>query len=203
MIALLLAVAIPSINIIDDAGRARSTEQWRGTPTILVPMYTRCPLACPMIADNLKRASANININTYRVVFFSFDPRDTPADLREFREHHHIPLAWTLATANAADTRRLMDAIDFRFSEVMTHPSQVVVLTPKLERAKVLLGTTFDAATLNAALDVARGGRDWLGRYGGYALALLLLVCVLSVIYLATLLRHSSNRRSRTLNISS
>jgi cytochrome oxidase Cu insertion factor (SCO1/SenC/PrrC family) len=50
--------SLPAIEIVDDTGRIRSTEEWRGTPTILAPMYARCPLACPLIAEGLKRAAA-------------------------------------------------------------------------------------------------------------------------------------------------
>jgi protein SCO1 len=184
--------SIPRVNIVDDAGRARSTDEWRGVPTILVPMYTRCPLACPIIADSMYRATSHSKMSptSYRVVLFSFDPRDTPADLLAFRERHRIPLAWTLATASVRDIRRLMDAIDFTFTDAsgaMTHPNRVVVLTQDLKTAKFLFGTAFDGGAIDEALTVARGGTDWVGRFGGYALAMLLLVCTLSAVYLASL----------------
>ena len=197
-LAVLLLIAgvgqsIPSVSMVDDTGRARSTEEWRGVPTILVPMYTRCPLACPIIADNMNRAASDAKATptSYRVVLFSFDSRDTPADLRAFRERHRIPLAWTIATANAGDIRRLMDAIDFTFtseSGALTHPNRVVVLTRELKTAKVLSGTTFDGSMVDEALAIARGGTDWTGRFGDYALAMLLFVSTMSAIYLASLI---------------
>src|SRR3954454_6169476 len=92
---------LPIIDIIDDAGRVRSTSDWKGIPTIIAPMYARCPVACPLIASALKRGVAQSSAapSTYRVVLFSFDPHDTPADLRHFREREGIPLAWTVAAA--------------------------------------------------------------------------------------------------------
>ena len=177
MIALLLLAA--SIHIVDDSGRARSINDWRGTPTIVVPMYTRCPLACPAIAENLKRATKDMNVDSYRVVLFSFDPRDTAADLRAFRERHHLPLAWTLANASREDTRRFLDAIDYNVSDTFSHPSVIAVLSPDLRSA-----TTFNAASIDAALNLARGGSNWLGRFGGVALAVALLVCTLSAVLL-------------------
>jgi cytochrome oxidase Cu insertion factor (SCO1/SenC/PrrC family) len=180
MIALLLAAAIPAIRFVDDTSRVRTTEEWRGAATIVVPMYTRCPVACPMTAENLTRAALRQNMTNYRVVFFSFDPRDTAADLHAFRERHRIPLAWTMASAAPADTRRLMDAIGFHFSESMMHPNFLAVLAPDLARVQ-----TFSASSMGAALEAARGGSDWAGRFGGYALAALLLIATLSAIYLA------------------
>lgn len=184
---------IPQVRMVDDAGRVRSTDEWRGVPTILVPMYTRCPLACPIIADSMHRATlrSKASATSYRVVLFSFDPRDTPSDLRAFRERHRLPLAWTLATASAGDVRRLMDAIDFQFSDpagVFAHPNRAVVLTQDLKTAKFLFGTTFDGSAIDDALAVARGATDWTGRFGGYALAMLLLASTLSAIYLASLI---------------
>jgi cytochrome oxidase Cu insertion factor (SCO1/SenC/PrrC family) len=177
VIALLFAVA--TIHIVDDSGRTRSVDEWRGAPTIVVPMYTRCPLACPAIAENLKRATQDMDPNSFRVVFFSFDPRDTTADLRAFRERHRLPLAWTLANASAGETRALLDSLDYRVSDVMSHPNAVIVLTRDLQTSR-----TFNASSVSDALAFARGGSDLLGRFGGAALAVALLMCTLSAILL-------------------
>ncbi|HKB80735.1 MAG TPA: SCO family protein [Thermoanaerobaculia bacterium] len=190
MIAAILALAVlPQVTVIDDGGRVRSTDDWKGAPAVIVPMYTRCPLACPMVTEGLKAAAAQSNADpsTYRVVLFSFDPRDTPADLHAYRERHAVPLGWTLATAKPADVRRLLDALDVRVTDAggaFVHPNVAVVLTPDLQVAKKLYGTTFRASDLDGALEIARGGTDWIGRYGSFALAALLLICILSGIYL-------------------
>jgi len=173
VIALLFAVA--AIHIVDDGGRTLSIAEWRGTPTIVVPMYTRCPLACPAIAENLKRATADMDVNSYRVVFFSFDKRDTTADLRAFRDRHQLPLAWTLANASEPDTRLLLESLDYRVSSAMSHPNAVIVV--KGDAVK-----TFNA--VDDALAFARGGNDLLGLFGGAALAVALLVCTLSAVLL-------------------
>ena len=181
---------LPIIDIIDDAGRVRSTAEWKGIPTILAPMYARCPVACPLIASALKRGAAQSSAgpSTHRVVLFSFDPHDTPADLRHFRERESIPLAWTVAAAaHPGDARRMLDGIGYRFGETggyFTHPNEVIALTPDLKTAKALIGTNYDVDDLLAA---ARGGGDWIGRYGGWILALLLLALLLSAIHLVTL----------------
>jgi cytochrome oxidase Cu insertion factor (SCO1/SenC/PrrC family) len=181
---------LPVIDIIDDGGRVRSTAEWKGIPTILAPMYARCPVACPLIASALKRGVAQSSAapSTYRVVLFSFDPHDTPADLRHFREREGIPLAWTVATAaHPGDARRMLDGIGYRYGETggyFTHPNEVIALTPDLKTAKALIGTNHDVDDLLAA---ASGGGDWIGRYGGWILALLLLALLLSAIHLVTL----------------
>jgi cytochrome oxidase Cu insertion factor (SCO1/SenC/PrrC family) len=194
----LFAVSSPNIDVIDDQGRVRSTAEWNGTPTILAPMYARCPLACPMIAQGVKRGAAESSapISSYRVVIFSFDPRDTPADLRRFRERQRLPLHWSVVKAvHKGDERRLLDALDYHYGQAgnhWIHPNAIIALTADGVPAKTLNGTNYD---IDAALAAARGGRDWIDRYGGWMLALLLFVCLLSVVYLGSLL---STGRSET-----
>jgi len=199
-VAFALAVALPRIDIIDDSGRTRSIEQWKGSPAILVPMYTRCPTSCPMITEGLKKATAAAKADptSYRVVLFSFDPRDTPADLREFRARHQIPIAWSMATAKPADVRRLLEALDVRVSDFMMHPNVAIAITPDLRPAKSMFGTSFSGSEIDAALDIARGGHDWIGRYGGYALAALLLAAILSGMVLAVAVTSPSRSASET-----
>lgn len=181
--------AIANVQLLDDQGRTRSLDEFRGQPVVIAPLYTRCPLACPLIANALKRATSSAKAlpSDYRVIVFFFDPRDTPEDMRRFRANHQLPLNWTLATAkNLADIRKLTDSISFRFATIkggFTHPNVVVALTPDLRVAQYIFGTSYSAAELDAALKTARGGTDWVARYGGVMIALLLFVCTLSIAY--------------------
>ncbi len=187
------------VPLVDDSGRARSLDEWRGTPLILVPIFTRCPLACPLITRGLIRGLAESDAvpGTYRVILFSFDPRDTPATLKRFRERQRVPIGWTVATAAPADIRRLMESVSFRYSEsngMFAHPNMVVVATPELQTARYLFGTTYPGSAIDEALDVARGGSGLTERYGPVLLALLLFVCVSSGGYLVSLMMRMKTR---------
>jgi len=176
--------------VIDDAGRVRSTDEWRGTPMIVAPMYCRCPLACPLIAKGLKRGIAESKTSPadYRVVLFSMDPRDTPEDLRRFRERHQLPLSWTLVTTK--NPRPFLDALGYRYADangLFVHPNEVIALDRNLKPVRYLFGTQYSGREIDDALAVARGRRDWIGRFGGVMLAGLLLIALLSVVYLVTL----------------
>ena len=178
---MILAVLISFFN---DRGEVRTTDAWRGLPTIVAPIYTRCPVACPMIVSGLKRALAESNAQpgTYRVVLFSFDARDTPADLRRFREQHRVPIDWTVASARDADIRALTDSIGFRFAQSrggFTHPNMIVGLTPDLQVAGVLNGTEYRAGDIERLL----AGRDFLERYAGPLTALLLFAALGAAAY--------------------
>ncbi|HYU23829.1 MAG TPA: SCO family protein [Thermoanaerobaculia bacterium] len=183
---------IARVAFFDDRGQTRSTEEWRGLPSIIAPVYTRCPVACPLITAGVRKALAESSARpgTYRVVLFSFDPRDTPADLRRFRERHNVPIDWTVASAKEPDIRALMDSLGFRYAQTnnaFTHPNMIFAVTPDLKTAKALIGTEYRAEDIDEMLAVARGGSDWLDRYAGMLMALLLFACTASAAWLAML----------------
>jgi len=164
MILLLLAMLSgaaapppPLINVMDEYGRQRSMAEFRGSPVLLAPMYAHCPLACPMIARGLKKglAQSSASPTSYRVILFSFDPRDTPADLQLFRDRQQLPLSWTIVRANnSADAHRFLDALGYRYADtngLFNHLNAVVVLTPDLQPAKFLLGTSYRARATSSA----------------------------------------------------
>ena len=194
---LLAALLLAHVEFFNDRAELHSTDEWRGVPAILAPVFTRCPAACPMIVAGIKRglAASNARPGSYRVILFSFDPRDTPADLHRFRDQQRIPLDWTIASARDADIRTLMDSIGFRYAQAgggFSHPNMIVGLTPDLRVAKVLLGTEYRAGDIEDLI----AGRDWLDRYTAPLFALLLFVCLGSAGYVA----NSTRRRARTRN---
>src|SRR3954466_5229697 len=76
-----------------------------------------------------------------------------------------------------------------RAQKALTH------VTPRRDSGHCcgVVGTNYDVDDLLAA---ARGSRDWIGRYGGWLLALLLLACLLTAIDLVTL--FTTRPRMRT-----
>jgi protein SCO1/2 len=178
------AMLLARIEFFDDRGAIHSTEEWPGRATIIAPVFTRCPVACPLITSGVKKALANRS-GTYRVVIFSFDPRDTPADLRHFRERHRLPADWIVASAREPAIHELMDSIGFRYAQVnggYSHPNLIAGITPDLRLANVLNGTEYRVADIDAMLS----GRDWLDRYAGPLVTLLLFAALVSAVILFT-----------------
>lgn len=200
MIALLL---FAQISVMDEFGRQRSMSEFRGAPVLLAPMYAHCPLACPMIARSLKKGLAQSNASpaSYRVILFSFDPRDTPADLQLFRERQQLPLSWTIVRANSsADAHRFLDALGYRYADtngLFNHLNAVVALTPQLQPAKFLLGTSYRARDIDEALRVASGERDWVGKYGALLLGVLIFTALLSMIYILSTIAGNDSAHAR------
>jgi len=187
----MILTLILALMVVDDGGRVRSTDEWRGTPTIIAPIYCRCPLACPLIAKGLKRgiAESTTPLASYRVVLFSMDPRDTPEDLRRFRERFQLPLSWTVVASK--DPRPFLDSLGYRYADangLFAHPNAVIALDRDLKPAKYLYGTQYSGQEIDEALAIASGRRDWIGQFGGLLLGLLLLIALLSAVYLVTLI---------------
>ena len=178
------AMLLARVEFFDDRGAVHSTEEWRGRATIIAPVFTRCPVACPLITSGVKKALAD-RPGRYRVVFFSFDPRDTPADLRHFRERHHLPADWIVASAKEPAIHELMDSIGFRYAQVnggFTHPNMIAGITPDLRLANVLNGTEYRASDIDAMLS----GRDWLDRFAGPLVTLLLFAVLATAAFVVT-----------------
>jgi protein SCO1/2 len=159
-----------------------------GKPLIVVPMYTRCPTACLTITRNMKKAVAKAGTNSaaYDVMLFSFDPRDRDIDMQAFAKREKVPPTWKLATATPSGIQELMDAIGFRYMQSnggFEHPSVAAVFDSKGKFVKTLPANALD---IDGGIAAAQGRRDWIADYGGIALAILLLVCALSAIYLLT-----------------
>jgi len=173
-----------------------------GAPTIVAPIYTRCPLACPLIVKGLKRgiADSTTPLSSYRVVLFSMDPRDTPADLQRFRERHALPLSWSVVSSK--NPHEFLDSIGYHYADLnglFAHPNEVVVLNSSGHPVKVLLGTEYSGTQIDEALAIARGRPDWVGRYGGIMIAVLLFIALMAMVYLVTLLgERSSGAKQRT-----
>lgn len=134
-----------------------------GTPTLLIPVFTRCSGTCPLTALLLKKAMAGAQA-PFRVIVFSFDPEDAAKDLREFRERFALPAGWRLVrSTDSAATRELLDTLDFHFMKTSAgfdHPNRTFVFSPKGAWAATLLGSEFSPAELEAAFGRALAADD-------------------------------------------
>jgi cytochrome oxidase Cu insertion factor (SCO1/SenC/PrrC family) len=190
--------AMPPINWVDDTGRTRRLSDLAGFPVVLLPVYTRCRTACIANADQLKKALSDsaADPTQFRVLLFSFDPTDTPAMLRAYRQRENLPLAWSVGAASTSDVNRLLDAIGFQAAKAgseFMHTNMVVFLDSNLHIAKWIYGTDYSSRDVDAALKVAAGGNDWIGEHAQWLYAAALfgasMLCVILINYLLQLKR--------------
>ena len=105
----------PDAALIDQNNKRRSFSEWKGRPTLLTFIYTRCPLPnfCPLMDRNFvaiqKAGAADPKLaGKFRLVSVTFDPDfDTPAVLKA----HAKKLGadenlWTFLTADRITVER-------------------------------------------------------------------------------------------------
>jgi protein SCO1/2 len=152
----------------DEAGNTVALKQYFGDrPVILVPIYFQCPLLCSETMNGLLRALRSVSFDAgkeFRVVAFSFDPKDTPADalakkkqtlLRYGRPHAED--GWTFLTGDANAIAALTDRIGFHFAyddelKQYAHSTGIIVVTPQGKLARYFYGVEYSAKDLRLAL---------------------------------------------------
>lgn len=120
----------------DAADRDINIDVARGQPVLITMFYASCPVACPVLIDDLQRTLAGLPPATraeVRVVLVSFDPeRDTPQKLRELAAQRGLDAQWTLAAARPADARALAAVLGIKYRKLESgeffHSSKITVL---------------------------------------------------------------------------
>jgi protein SCO1/2 len=107
---------VPDAALVDQQDRRRSLSEWRGTPTLVTFVYTRCPLPtyCPLMDQNfaaIQRAVAEDPAlsGSVKLISISFDPdHDTPAVLSAHAARLKAdPATWTFLTGDRVTVDRV------------------------------------------------------------------------------------------------
>ena len=153
---------IPNISIWDEANQKSGLwEKLRRAgdgPVIVLPVYTRCTMSCPVLTRKLKQEAARMTDGAnYRVLVLSFDSSEDAESLRAFREREQLPQKWMLVRAGEADIRRFSDFFHYTImteGAVLVHPNQIFLLDHNLHWGATLIDVGWNAAEL----------RKWMGR---------------------------------------
>jgi len=156
----------------DEAGQRVTLGQLVDRPTILTLNYYRCAGICSPqlngLADVVNVTHAEIG-RSYRIVTVSFDGRDTPeiaarkrANYLEQVKRPVAPGDWRFLTGEPAETRRLADAVGFKFKRVgddFVHPGALMFLSPKGVVTRYMYGTSYVAGDVEMAVEEAAKGK--------------------------------------------
>jgi cytochrome oxidase Cu insertion factor (SCO1/SenC/PrrC family) len=195
-----LGTVVPFATFIDENGDSLAITSLAGKPLIVSPIFTTCPHVCPAITSSLIEALDGVGGvgRTFNVLTLSFDPADTPAALRAYREKVGVPREWLLAGGSADEVAHFLDALDFHYEPLsgggFAHTNAVVVLSPSLEVKYYLHGVYFDTEEVKKALRVAVGPTSMVERYKPFifAAAALAAIVLLAVIWLTSRRRPSA-----------
>jgi protein SCO1/2 len=200
-------------------------------PVVLVPVYYECPALCTLTLNGTLRTLRALSFtagNEFKVVAFSFNPRETPElaakKKKTYTDEYRRPgseSGWTFLTGKESDIRLLTDAIGFRYTydertKTYAHAGGLLVLTPKGRIARVFFGSEFSPRDLKFALMEASEDRigtatdqalmfcyqydPLTGTYGVAIRRLLVSSGILTVLALAAFIGVSLRRETRRKN---
>jgi protein SCO1/2 len=172
--------------LVDEHGKAvrlgdffnqPSADGKHNKPVVLMMVYFRCPMLCPLVLEKFRSALNEIDFTAgkdFNAVVVSFDPRDTPADAMLQKDlalagydrpiDDQVRAGWAYLTSTPENARKLGDAIGFPYrylpeSGEYSHGACVFVLTPEGKVSRYLTGLHYPVKDVRLALLDASNGR--------------------------------------------
>ncbi len=144
------------LQLIDEEGERVPLRKLVDKPTILTLNYFRCTGLCTPLLNGiveLLQRTDQLPGHDFQVLTVSFDPRDN-AEVAGLKKQNYLkqlkpdfpPEAWRFLTGDPVSTKRLADAVGFRFAkrgEDYVHPGVIMVLSPEGKVSRYLYGITF------------------------------------------------------------
>jgi len=184
---------------VDENGNAFRLSDLRGKPVVVSPIFTSCPHTCGMITSSLRDAVTAIGPpgGKYGVLTVSFDPADTPASLKAYREEQELPAEWKLAVGRGNAVNDFLASLDFHFAAEagggFSHANLVAILTPDQNISEYVYGVMFEEKEIRTALQTAVTGTSLVKKFRWWiVLAAVAGALATAVSVLMTRNRHSA-----------
>jgi protein SCO1/2 len=156
---------------LDEQGNPVKLGDLVNKPTVIAPVYYRCPNVCHFLQGDLARVLPGIKLKAgedYQVISFSFDETEQPELARRSRDTYYAAMknqypdqAWRFLTGDLKTIRLLTDAAGFHFQRVkhdFLHPVVFFVVSPQGQIVRYLHGTHIVPKDLTLALYEAKSG---------------------------------------------
>ena len=137
----------------DENGNRRVLNELVDRPTIILPVYYRCPKICSFDMANLAMALKRTSrpADSFRVVTVSFDEHESSEDAARAKNNYTALLAesypadsWFFLTGDKENILRLTDAIGYSFKRakrgLFIHPSAMAVTSSEGRIIKYVYG---------------------------------------------------------------
>lgn len=157
---------------IDEHGQPISLSSLITKPTVIAPVYYRCPNVCHFLQGDLARVLPQLKLKPgedFQVISISFDETETPELAQRSRATYMAAMnnalpedSWRFLTGSHDQIHALTEAIGFRFQRVGTefvHPVTLVVVSADGQIIRYLEGTHVLPKDLTLALYEAKSGR--------------------------------------------
>jgi protein SCO1/2 len=155
----------------DERGKPVSLAELVTKPTVIAPVYYRCPNVCHFLQGDLARVLPGLKLKggeDYQVISFSFDETEKPELAKRSRDtyyaamkHQYPDKAWRFLTGDKETILQLTDAAGYGFQKVGTdflHPVVFFVVSPEGKIVRYLHGTHILPKDLTLALYEAKAG---------------------------------------------
>ncbi len=156
----------------DETGRAVTLRDLITVPTVIAPVYYKCPNVCSFLQGGLARALPEVKLEpgkAFRVLSVSFDETETPelahrsqAIYMDAMRKRFPASAWSFLTGDSESIHRLLDAAGYSFQRQgkdFLHPVAMFVVTGDGEIVRYLHGTSVLPMDLTLALVEASESR--------------------------------------------
>ena len=157
----------------DESGQSVTLGQLVKGPTIIAPIYYRCPNVCNFLQSDLARVLPDIRRTPgqeYNVISVSFDETETPELAAKNKAMYYQamkgdfpPGAWRFLTGDKEAIMQLTGSAGYRFRKMhdgqFLHPVVVFVVDSNGTIIRYLHGTRFLAKDITLALVEASEGR--------------------------------------------
>ena len=156
----------------DEDGKPVKLADLVDKPTVIAPVYYRCPNVCHFLQGDLARVLPQIKLKAgedYQVISFSFDDLETPELAKRSRNTYYTAmknqypeLAWHFLTGDKEEILKLTDSAGYRFQKVgseFLHPIAFFVVSPDGKIVRYLHATQVLPKDLTLALYEAKSGK--------------------------------------------
>ncbi len=169
-----IGAAIPlNLTFRDESGQPVTLDQLVNGPTIIAPIYYRCPNVCNFLQTDLARVLPDIRREPgkeYNVLSISFDETETPELAAKNRDMYYKAMkkeypagAWRFLTGDIDEIMQLTGAAGYRFNKMhdgqFLHPVVIFVVDYRGTIIRYLHGTHFLPKDITLALVEASEGR--------------------------------------------
>jgi protein SCO1/2 len=104
---------VPPFQLVDDRGEPVTADVFRGHPTVVSFLFTRCDTICPVTTMKMARIQEKTfdKGDQIKLVSFSVDPKyDTPERLAEYAKRYKAdPTRWRFITGDYDTIYRLVE----------------------------------------------------------------------------------------------
>ncbi len=156
----------------DETGQPIALSSLVTKPTVIAPIYYRCPNVCHFLQGDLARVLPQLKLKPgedFQVVSISFDETETPELATRSRSTYMAAMnnvideqGWRFLTGDIDQIKALTGSVGFRFQKVgadFLHPVVLVIVSPEGKIVRYLHGTHIVPKDLTLALYEAQAGR--------------------------------------------